>query len=435
MSLAESYRTPGPQYLVAGRYRLKSRIGGGGMGTVWLARDQLLDRDVAVKQVLSTEGLSDDSADNARKRAMREGRIAAKLGHRNAIAMHDVALDRGEPWLVMEYLPSRSIAQILYSAGTLDVTESAKIGAQVADAMTEAHAAGIVHRDIKPGNILISESGRNVGLVKLTDFGISRAKDDITLTQTGVITGTPAYFAPEVARGAEPSEASDVYSLGATVYTMVEGEPPFGVDDNSLVMLHKVARAQINPMKRAGALEPVLLHMLEPSPTKRITMAQARDELIAVASGGRASADQVLTSLIPRASGVTTLPPQTPHGAGPGQSSQPDSARPGGFPSARPASDRRNPGTSVAAGWQTPASPHRHHTLVSSTPPFQSGQYPSGQYPSGQYQGEHYPIDPYASLPPSQRASGTSPTTLALAVLGFFVVLAVVIVLAIVLMR
>lgn len=430
MSLAESYRTPGPQYLVAGRYRLKSRIGGGGMGTVWLARDQLLDRDVAVKQVLSTEGLSDDSADNARKRAMREGRIAAKLAHRNAIAMHDVALDRGEPWLVMEYLPSRSIAQILYSAGTLDVTESAKIGAQVADAMTEAHAAGIVHRDIKPGNILISESGRNVGLVKLTDFGISRAKDDITLTQTGVITGTPAYFAPEVARGAEPSEASDVYSLGATVYTMVEGEPPFGVDDNSLVMLHKVARAQINPMKRAGALEPVLLHMLEPSPTKRITMAQARDELIAVASGGRASADQILTSLIPRASGVTTLPPQTPHGAGPGQSSQPDSARPGGFSSARPASDRRNPGTSVAAGWQTPASPHRHHTLVSSTPPFQSGQYPSGQY-----QGEHYPIDPYASLPPSQRASGTSPTTLALAVLGFFVVLAVVIVLAIVLMR
>ena len=151
-------------------------------------------------------------------------------------------------------------------------------------------------------------------------------------------------------------------------------------------------------------------------------MAQARDELIAVASGGRASADQILTSLIPRASGVTTLPPQTPHGAGPGQSSQPDSARPGGFPSARPASDRRNPGTSVAAGWQTPASPHRHHTLVSSTPPFQSGQYPSGQYPSGQYQGEHYPIDPYASLPPSQRASGTSPTTLALAVLGFFAV-------------
>ncbi|MGV9479186.1 serine/threonine-protein kinase [Gordonia aichiensis] len=427
MSFAESYRTPGPQYLVAGRYRLRSRIGGGGMGTVWLARDQLLDRDVAVKQVLSTEGLSDDSADNARKRAMREGRIAAKLAHRNAIAMHDVALDRGEPWLVMEYLPSRSIAQILHSAGTLDVTESAKIGAQVADAMTEAHAAGIVHRDIKPGNILISETGRHAGLVKLTDFGISRAKDDVALTQTGVITGTPAYFAPEVARGAEPSEASDVYSLGATIYTMVEGEPPFGVDDNSLVMLHKVARAQINPMTRAGALEPVLLHMLEPSPTKRITMSQARDELIAVASGGRASADQVLTSLIPRPSGVSTLPPRGTGTGAPGQTSQPDSARPAGFPTSRPAPGSHTPGagTSVAAGWHTPPSTHRNHTLVSTTPPFAGENRPP----------EHYPMDPYASLPPSQRSSGTSPTALALAVLGFFVVLAVVIVLAIALVR
>lgn len=215
--------TPGPSYLVAGRYRLISRIGGGGMGTVWLARDQLLDREVAVKQVLSTEGLSEDSAENVRQRAMREGRIAARLSHRNAIAMHDVALERGEPWLVMEYLPSRSVAQILHSVGTIDIVEAAKIGAQVADAMIEAHAAGIIHRDIKPGNILIAGGGRNAGLVKLTDFGISRAKDDVTLTQTGLITGTPAYFAPEVARGDEPAEASDVYSLGATIYTMVRG--------------------------------------------------------------------------------------------------------------------------------------------------------------------------------------------------------------------
>ncbi|MFT4042734.1 MAG: serine/threonine-protein kinase [Gordonia sp. (in: high G+C Gram-positive bacteria)] len=296
----DNYRTPSPHYLVAGRYRLRSRIGGGGMGTVWLAHDQLLDRDVAVKQVLSTEGLSENSAESIRKRAMHEGRIAARLAHRNAIAMHDVALDRGEPWLVMEYLPSRSVAQILYTTGTIGVIEAAKIGAQIADAMTAAHAAGIVHRDIKPGNILIAESGHNAGLVKLTDFGIARAKDDDTLTQTGVITGTPAYFAPEVARGAEPSETSDVYSLGATIYTMVEGQPPFGVDDDPLVLLRKVARAQITPMTKADVLAPVLLHMLEPSPTKRISMAQARDELVRVASGGHASADQVLTGRLPR---------------------------------------------------------------------------------------------------------------------------------------
>ncbi|MFW0784370.1 protein kinase [Gordonia sp. CPCC 206044] len=291
----EGHRTPGPQSLVAGRYRLTSRIGGGGMGSVWLARDQLLARDVAAKQVVSTEGLSDESADNIRQRAMREGRIAARLAHHNAIAMHDVALDGGEPWLVMEYLPSRSLAQILHVTRTLDVAQTAQIGAQVADAMVTAHAVGIIHRDIKPGNILVT-TGREAGLVKLTDFGISRIKDDVALTQSGVITGTPAYFAPEVARGAEPDEASDVYSLGATVYTLVEGQPPFGVDDDSLALLHKVARARINPMTKAGALQPVLLKLLEPNPARRPTMTQARDLLAEVAAGSRGTPQQILSS-------------------------------------------------------------------------------------------------------------------------------------------
>ncbi|MGV9710550.1 serine/threonine-protein kinase [Gordonia sp. NPDC003424] len=303
----DGHRTPGPRYLVAGRYRLQSRIGGGGMGTVWLAQDQRLHREVAVKQVVSTEGLSDESADSIRQRAMREGRNAAKLSHRNAIAMQDVALDGGEPWLVMEYMPSRSVAQILHTTRTLDVTQAAQIGAQVADAMAEAHAAGIIHRDIKPGNILISTAARSAGLVKITDFGISRVKDEVAATQSGVITGTPAYFAPEVARGAEPSEASDVYSLGATVYTIVEGQPPFGVDDDSLALLHKVARAQINPMTKAGDLAPVLLRLLEPNPAKRPTMAQARDLLAGVAAGPRQSPQQVLTSPLTRSDGGVPL--------------------------------------------------------------------------------------------------------------------------------
>ena len=307
-SVADNPRVPGPQYLVAGRYRLLSRIGGGGMGTVWLARDQLLDREVAVKQVISTEGLSEDSADTVRQRAMREGRIAARLAHRNAIAMHDVALDSGEPWLVMEYLPSRSVAQILHATGTIDVAQSAQIGAQVADAMVDAHAAGIIHRDIKPGNILIASTGRNAGLVKITDFGISHAKDDVTLTQTGIVTGTPAYFAPEVARGQLPSEASDVYSLGATIYTMLEGLPPFGVDENSLALLHKVARAKINPITKAGALEPILRKLLEPSPARRPTMAQARDELAAIAAAAtRTSTDQVLTGVLTQKDGALPI--------------------------------------------------------------------------------------------------------------------------------
>lgn len=401
-------RVPGPGYLVAGRYRLRSRIGGGGMGTVWLARDQLLDREVAVKQVVSTEGMTDETAENMRRRAMREGRIAAKLAHRNAIAMHDVALDGGSPWLVMEYLPSRSVAQILHSVGTLDVSQAAQIGAQVADAMADAHENGIVHRDIKPGNILIASTGRNAGLVKITDFGISRAKDDVNLTQTGMITGTPAYFAPEVARGADPTEASDVYSLGATVYTMVEGEPPFGVDDNALVLLHKVARAQINPMTKAGSLAPVLLHLLEPSPAKRPTMAQARDELAAAAAGTHTTTEQVLTRpLSKRDGGVPLWALRTP-------------------PATRSTNTGNHRPVPVAAGG---SAPH--------TPPLPSSRLYAPTVTPTPYAASPNPM-PYNGFGDQsyrQRRSSTSPVALALTILLFFAVLAAIAVLLVALLR
>ncbi|MCS3778427.1 serine/threonine-protein kinase [Tsukamurella ocularis] len=277
---------PGPDHLVAGRYRLTSKIGGGGMGAVWLARDERLERDVAAKQVISTEGLTQEEADELRRRALHEGRLAARLQHRNAVAMYDVALDRGEPWLVMEYLPSRSLAQVLHMTGSMPERQVAQIGAQMADALVEAHEAGIIHRDIKPGNILIANRGRASGTVKLSDFGIARAKDDGQSSPAGIITGTPAYFAPEVARGTEPSEASDLYSLGATLYTALEGAPPFGVDEDSIALLHKVALGQINPPKNDGPLVRVILDMLQPSPKRRPSLIEARDRLAAVAAGG-----------------------------------------------------------------------------------------------------------------------------------------------------
>ncbi|WP_082778107.1 serine/threonine-protein kinase [Tsukamurella pseudospumae] len=276
---------PGPDHLVAGRYRLTSKIGGGGMGAVWLARDERLEREVAAKQVISTEGLTEEQADELRKRALHEGRLAARLQHRNAVAMYDVALDRGEPWLVMEYLPSRSLAQVLHMTGTMPERQVAQIGAQVADALIEAHESGIIHRDIKPGNILIANRGRASGTVKLSDFGIARAEGD-DAGPAGIITGTPAYFAPEVARGTEPSEASDLYSLGATLYTALEGTPPFGVDDDSIRLLHKVALGQIDPPKHDGALTHVILDMLQPSPKRRPSLAEARDRLAEVAAAG-----------------------------------------------------------------------------------------------------------------------------------------------------
>ena len=369
---------PGPSYLVAGRYRLIRRIGHGGMGAVWLAHDQLLDREVAVKQVLNTSGMDDSQAETSRARALREGRLAARLSHRNAISMHDVALDRDEPWLVMEYLPSHSVADVLRDNGTIGPTEAAQICAQVADAISDAHAAGIIHRDIKPANILIANTGRNLGLVKITDFGISRAKGDATITQTGVVTGTPAYFAPEVARGDEPGEASDVYSLGSTLYTMVEGAPPFGNEENYIATLHRASLGQINPIARAGALSPILLQLLEPNPANRPTMAQARDLLAQFAANTLGTTEDVLTGLVPTAPmsasrSSATLPPRSanPYPSGPAahhtavsQSSNPPSAD-----SHRPTTGvGTHPATQVASGAY-----HASNPGTASLPQHQSG--------------------------------------------------------------
>jgi tRNA A-37 threonylcarbamoyl transferase component Bud32 len=283
-----------PGRLVAGRYRLQSQLGGGGMGTVWLARDELLGRQVAIKQVLTPVGISAEEADQQRQRALREGRIAARLSHPHAISVYDVALESGQPWLVMEYLPSRSLAAVLTQDGVLRSDQVAQIGAQVADALAATHAAGIVHRDVKPANILIGEGGRIEGLVKITDFGISHASGDITLTQTGQITGTPAFLAPEVAQGHEMTEASDVFSLGATLYTCVEGVPPFGMEENALAMLHRVAGGSILPPRRAGSLKEPLLRMLAADPADRPAMAEVRDQLAKLAAGRNGDTTTVL---------------------------------------------------------------------------------------------------------------------------------------------
>lgn len=281
---------------MAGRYRLISRLGSGAMGAVWLAQDQLLGRQVAVKQALSTDGMDAAEAAHQRARALREGRIAARLAHPHAITMYDVALDADEPWLVMEHLPSDSLAAVLATHGVLGVQQVAQIGAQLADALAAAHAAGVVHRDVKPGNVLIGRGTRDDGVVKIADFGISRAQGDVTLTQVGVITGTPAYFAPEVARGHDPTGSSDVFSLGATLYTALEGVPPFGLDENAMALLHRVARGEIELPQRAGALNDSLLRMLEPDPARRPTMEQVRDDLAAVAAGRRGAVTTVLAA-------------------------------------------------------------------------------------------------------------------------------------------
>ncbi|MCW2583646.1 MAG: serine/threonine protein kinase, partial [Klenkia sp.] len=268
----------GPGYRVAGRYRLLSRLGGGGMGAVWLATDERLGREVAVKQVVLPPGVDPAVAEEHRARTMREGRIAARVSHPHAISVYDVAEDGGQPWLVMEHLPSRSLADVLSADGVLPVQQVAQIGAQLADALVATHAAGIVHRDVKPGNVLVGQGDRLEGLVKITDFGISHAQGDVRLTQTGMLTGTPAFLSPEVARGQEPGPAGDVFSLGATLYTCLEGDPPFGSSGNSLEMLHRAAAGDVRPPQRSGALTATIERMLGTDPAARPTMAQVRDE-------------------------------------------------------------------------------------------------------------------------------------------------------------
>ncbi|MGJ7905419.1 serine/threonine-protein kinase [Actinopolyspora sp. H202] len=352
--------------LIAGRYRLHESIGSGAMGVVWRAVDERLQRTVAVKQLLLQQGHTEAETKEARERSMREGRIAARLQHQNAIAVFDVAEEDGQPVLVMEYLPSESLASRISERGLLSPVEVAGIGAQVAAALAAAHLAGIVHRDLKPGNILLGGDGT----AKITDFGISRAVGDVAVTKSGILAGTPAYLSPEVALGRDPAPASDVFSLGSTLYAAIEGHPPFGVDDNAISLLHRVSRGQVDHPRNAGPMTPALLELLRADPVERPTMAQARDILQAVRDGrplpggvgaqqqgqgpvapaGQVSQGSPAAPAAPAAPSVPARPPNqgvppggTPAAAGaPGHQSNP--TRVGGAPPAT-----ANPPTRVGA--------------------------------------------------------------------------------------
>ncbi len=270
--------------LIGDRYRLVARIGSGAMGVVWHAHDTLLNRGVAVKVLLVHGGMTTAQTQEANQRALREGRIAARLHHPHAISVYDVVEHAGRPCLVMEFLPSRSLSDLLAEQRFLPVDQVSRIGAQIASALAAAHAAGIVHRDVKPGNVLLAEDGT----AKLTDFGISRAAGDSTITATGVLAGTPAYLAPEVAQGHDAGYASDVFSLGATLYTAVEGEPPFGFAANPIALLYRIANESAPPPRQAGALTDTLVRMLRSDPDHRPAATEVEHALAGVAENAAA---------------------------------------------------------------------------------------------------------------------------------------------------
>ncbi|MEV7398228.1 protein kinase [Aeromicrobium sp. NPDC092404] len=260
-----------PPTTIAGRYAVERAVGRGGMGTVWLCRDELLGRMVAVKEVGSVPGGS--TSDLAR--ALREARNSAALNHRNVVAIYDAVEDGDHNWLVMEYVPSRNLSELVTEEGALPPERVAWIGAQVADGLAAAHERGTMHRDVKPGNILVTEDDH----VKISDFGIARTYGDATLTRSGVVTGTPAYFAPELARGAEPTLAADVWGLGASLYAAVEGRLPYPDQTNAIALLSRIATEAPAPMEKAGFLNEAITRMMDRDPSTRWTMADAAHAL------------------------------------------------------------------------------------------------------------------------------------------------------------
>ncbi|MEI5518999.1 serine/threonine-protein kinase [Streptomyces brasiliscabiei] len=296
--------------LVAGRYRLTEQIGRGGMGTVWRAGDEVLDRQVALKRLHIQPHLSPDDLVRLYERTRREARSAARIAHPNVIVVHDVVDDHlagrtdgqvegrldgtghavpggvgtapgdGRPCIVMEYVPAPTLADVLTDGRTLPPEEAARIGLGMIAALRAAHAAGVLHRDVKPGNVLLGAEGR----VVLTDFGIAMTTDATTLTRTGEMVGSIHYMAPERIRGRTPGPASDLWALGATLYQAVEGRPPFR-RLTAMEAAYAIAVDPLEPLKRGGTLEPLVEALLAKDPADRPTAEETERALRAVVSG------------------------------------------------------------------------------------------------------------------------------------------------------
>lgn len=269
-----------PLRTLADRYRLESVLGQGAMGTVWSAWDDVVHRRVAIKEVNLPHGMPAAEVRMLAARTMREARAIGALSHPHVITLYDILMVEDRPYIVMELMQARSLSQMLRDQGPMPSGSAAAIGAAVAAGLLAAHRAGITHRDVKPGNVLVGRDGR----VKLTDFGIARSEDEPTMTVTGLLLGSPAYISPEVAGGAPASPASDAWGLGALLFAAVEGRPPFDRGE-AIATLTSVVADPVPPHPRSGPLRPVIDGLLAKDPQTRMTVEQALRALQQAAAG------------------------------------------------------------------------------------------------------------------------------------------------------
>ncbi|MER7457141.1 serine/threonine-protein kinase [Micromonospora sp. NPDC126480] len=308
--------TPGTT--IGGRYSLRSAVGNGGMGTVWRATDTLLRRDVAVKEVVLPPGLAPSDRDAMYERTLREARAAAAIQHPAVVQVYDVVTEAGRPWIVMELLDARSLADMVIEDGPVAQRVVAKIGIALLGALEVAHAIGVLHRDVKPANVLICSDGRCV----LTDFGVARMPTDVQLTTPGMVLGSPHFISPERAMGQEFGPPSDLFSLGVTLYTAVEGRPPFDKGD-PIETMHAVVEDPPAAPQRSGPLVPVLMGLLEKDPARRLDVHTARAMLRELLTGP-------LTSTAAAVNSVTDPYSVVPVQQRPAPVVQPEPAKPSG---------------------------------------------------------------------------------------------------------
>jgi eukaryotic-like serine/threonine-protein kinase len=322
--------------VIAGRYRLDAPIGRGAMGVVWRARDQLLDRDVAIKEVQIADTLTEEERATAFQRTLREAKTAARLNHPAVVTVYDVAEDGGRPWIVMQLVHAQSLDQVLAASGPLSPRRAAEMARQLLSALSVAHAAGVMHRDVKPSNVLLGSDDRAV----LTDFGIATFQDDSKLTQTGMVMGSPGFTAPERIRGEDASPASDLWSLGATIYAAVEGHGPFEKRGGAITTMSAIINEEAPEASTAGALGPVIAALLRREPVDR---------------PDASAAARMIADVLPQ---LPDRPPGTPTGyqaTALSASSRPGSPQPGSAPPGPASPGSASPG-SASPGSASPGS-------------------------------------------------------------------------------